>query len=167
LTNSVLAHEVIHCALLHPFRIGQRDLRQFNEAADYAINNFLQGVNEAAVTQKLPEPFPLWKGALINPGFGGMSAEEIYALIQKPTGGGGQPNPNGQGQGNSGQGNGNGQSQPGKGGQQPPPPSGQGQGQANQGQGNDDGAGDEPASSPGEFEGPPGDKAQQMEQEAR
>src|SRR5882724_7492294 len=44
--RTILAHEVLHPALLHPFRLGDRDLRIANEAADYAINNFLDKYNQ-------------------------------------------------------------------------------------------------------------------------
>src|SRR5260370_32738163 len=44
--RTILAHEVMHCALLHPFRRGERDQKRFNKAADYAINNFLDQYNQ-------------------------------------------------------------------------------------------------------------------------
>jgi predicted metal-dependent peptidase len=36
--TGVMAHEILHCALLHPFRLGTRDRMQANIAMDYAIN---------------------------------------------------------------------------------------------------------------------------------
>src|SRR5262245_25224775 len=54
--KTILAHEVLHCALLHPFRRGDRDLARFNEAADYAINNHLQAYVDAEVARKRPAP---------------------------------------------------------------------------------------------------------------
>src|SRR5262249_20793082 len=39
--EAVLAHEVLHCALGHHCRRGQRDPRLWNEAADLAINPLL------------------------------------------------------------------------------------------------------------------------------
>ncbi len=63
----VLVHEALHCAFLHHLRRGQRDALRWNVAADYAINNILA---ECGVT--------LYKGALVDPQYSGMSAEEIY-----------------------------------------------------------------------------------------
>lgn len=70
--QAVLAHEVMHCALAHHCRRGQRDLRTWNEAADYAINPIL-----------VANGFVLPKGALLEPEFAGLSAEEIYAQLLK------------------------------------------------------------------------------------
>lgn len=67
--KTLLAHEVEHCALLHPYRRGNRDLREWNEATDYVING-----NLAA------QPcFELWPGALLDAQYSGLSAETIYA----------------------------------------------------------------------------------------
>src|SRR5271157_4274071 len=41
--EGTLAHEVLHCALGHHCRRGQRDARLWNEAADLAINPILMG----------------------------------------------------------------------------------------------------------------------------
>lgn len=83
----VIAHEVGHCALLHMYRRGSRDPQQWNEAADYVINNELvkQGID-------LPE------GCLLDPQFEGLSAEVVYAKRakqsqQQPQAGGQQPQP--------------------------------------------------------------------------
>jgi predicted metal-dependent peptidase len=82
------AHETMHCALGHPWRIAGRDPRKWNHAADYAVNPIL---TESGCT--LP------KGGLNDPAFAGKSADEIYALL-----------PDGQGGGKSGKpGNGNGE----------------------------------------------------------
>jgi predicted metal-dependent peptidase len=71
--EAVLAHEVLHCALGHHCRRGQRDPRLWNEAADLAINPLL-----------VANGFSLPAGALIDPGFDNLSAEEIYArLLQR------------------------------------------------------------------------------------
>lgn len=102
----VLAHEVMHCALLHMFRRGARDAEQWNVAADYAINQVI--VDSGMV---LPD------GALLDKKFTGMSADQIYSLLpsnpQPKNGGGagqatgqfsdapsmGKPNKNGNGNG--------------------------------------------------------------------
>lgn len=64
----VLAHEVLHPALLHPWRRAGRDLREWNEACDYAIN-----------AQLIAAGFTLPAGALLDPQFDGMSAEQIFS----------------------------------------------------------------------------------------
>jgi predicted metal-dependent peptidase len=81
--EAVLAHEVLHCALGHHCRRGQRDPRLWNEAADLAINPML-----------VANGFSLPAGALIDPAFDNLGAEEIYArLLQRSSGssGGHQP----------------------------------------------------------------------------
>ncbi|MGH9568904.1 MAG: vWA domain-containing protein [Candidatus Angelobacter sp.] len=71
--EAVLAHEVLHCALGHHCRRGGRDPRLWNEAADLAINPILVG-----------NGFTLPDGALLDPAFADLSAEEIYArLLQR------------------------------------------------------------------------------------
>jgi predicted metal-dependent peptidase len=64
----VLAHEAFHCALLHFARIGARDLKEFNIAADSAINWELRRMG-----------FTLPRGVYIDDKFADMGAEEIYA----------------------------------------------------------------------------------------
>lgn len=75
----VLAHEVMHVALAHPFRRGTRDEAVWNVACDLAVNPLLLGVGV-----RLPA------GRLV-PGEGkyadlpaGKSAEEYYALLGPP-----------------------------------------------------------------------------------
>ena len=68
--EGTLAHEVLHCALGHQCRRGQRDPELWNEAADFAINPILIG-----------NGFVLPAGALIEPVFANLSAEEIYARL--------------------------------------------------------------------------------------
>jgi predicted metal-dependent peptidase len=68
----VLAHEVMHPALQHHTRRGDRDRTRWNMACDYAINPILL---DAGLT--LP------KDVLIDSRFRGMSAERIYNLIEE------------------------------------------------------------------------------------
>ena len=71
--EGTLAHEVLHCALGHQCRRGQRDPELWNEAADFAINPILIG-----------NGFMLPAGALVDPALNNLSAEEIYArLLQR------------------------------------------------------------------------------------
>ena len=68
----VLAHEVMHPALQHHTRRGNRTPARWNMACDYAINPILL---DAGLT--LP------KDVLIDNRFRGMSAERIYNLIEE------------------------------------------------------------------------------------
>ena len=70
--TGVMAHEVMHCALLHPYRRANRDAKLWNVATDYAINSELirSGL-------KLPA------NVLIDAQFDGLSADVIYARLQK------------------------------------------------------------------------------------
>jgi predicted metal-dependent peptidase len=67
----VLAHEVMHPALQHHTRRGDRDQARWNMACDYAINPIL-----------LDSGLTLPKDVLIDDRFRGMSAERIYNLIE-------------------------------------------------------------------------------------
>lgn len=107
---AVVAHEVMHCALAHHVRRGDREDKTWNDAADYAINGVLERAG-----------FELPDGVLTDPSYDGMSAEAIYTKIfrkpkQDPSGGGGKQPQGGQGRG-QGQGQGQGQQSP-QGGQQ-------------------------------------------------
>jgi predicted metal-dependent peptidase len=66
-----LAHEVMHPALHHHVRRSGRDPKRWNVACDYAINPLLV---DAGLS--LPE------GVLIDNRFRGMSAEQIYNLLE-------------------------------------------------------------------------------------
>jgi predicted metal-dependent peptidase len=68
--QGVLAHEVMHCALAHHCRRGERDGQLWNEATDYAINPIL-----------ISNGIALPKDALVNPSFTDLGAEEIYARL--------------------------------------------------------------------------------------
>jgi predicted metal-dependent peptidase len=66
-----LAHEVMHPALRHHLRRSGRDPKRWNIACDYAINPLLIDAG-----LKLPE------GVLLDERFRGMSAEQIYNLLE-------------------------------------------------------------------------------------
>ena len=68
----VLSHEVMHPALQHHTRRGDRDQARWNMACDYAINPIL-----------LDAGLSLPKDVLIDNRFRGMSAERIYNLIEE------------------------------------------------------------------------------------
>jgi len=70
--EGVLAHEVMHLALSHHCRRGERDAQLWNQATDYAVNPIL--INNGIT---LP------KDALIDPAFANLGAEDIYARIPK------------------------------------------------------------------------------------
>lgn len=71
-TSGVLCHEVLHCALMHVFRRGDREPLRWNAAADYCINMLL--LDE--YNYKLP------KDRLYDKKYKGMSAEEVYNLLE-------------------------------------------------------------------------------------
>ena len=68
--QGVTAHEVMHCAAGHHVRRGNRDLKRWNKACDFAINADL-----------IAAGFTLPAGALINKAFAGLGAEEIYKIL--------------------------------------------------------------------------------------
>ena len=71
-TEFVLAHEALHCALLHFARRQHRIKRRWDLACDFAINPLL-------VQDGLKAP----PGALYMEQFADMTAEEIYPLIDE------------------------------------------------------------------------------------
>lgn len=68
----VLAHEVLHCALLHHLRDMGRDHDLWNRACDFVINLIL-----------VEAGFTLPAGVLLDDQFKGMSAEHVYHLLKK------------------------------------------------------------------------------------
>lgn len=70
-TQFVLAHEALHCALSHFARRGHRLKHRWDIACDYAINPML---SDEGLT---PPP-----GSLMMREYRGMTAEEIYPLIE-------------------------------------------------------------------------------------
>lgn len=71
---AIMAHEVMHCALGHMYRAGNRDFYKWNVAADIAINQILR-----AEGFKLP----FTELAAEETKYPNMSAEEIYSLLEK------------------------------------------------------------------------------------
>ncbi len=67
----VLAHEALHCALSHFARRGHRIKHRWDIACDYAINPILMDEGLTAPT-----------GSLMMNEYRGMTAEEIYPLIE-------------------------------------------------------------------------------------
>lgn len=90
--QGVICHELMHSTLLHHLRRNGRDIKDWNRAADYALNPLLLDAGMA-----LPE----W--ALVDSRFNNMGAESIYNVLagEKPDDNG-QPN-QGQGSGQNGQ----------------------------------------------------------------
>lgn len=89
LIRGVLAHEVLHPALGHPWRVGHRNLRLCNIAADHVVNIFLNEYNDGFATP----PFPLPEGALCDMRFKGMAMEAIYTVLESEQVDGPDPNP--------------------------------------------------------------------------
>ncbi|MES9817589.1 MAG: VWA-like domain-containing protein [Candidatus Thiodiazotropha sp.] len=71
-TQFMLAHEALHCALSHFARRQHRNKLHWDMACDYAINPLL-------IEDKLKPP----PGSLFLPQFEGMTAEEIYPLLDE------------------------------------------------------------------------------------
>jgi predicted metal-dependent peptidase len=73
-TQFVLAHEALHCALLHFVRRQHRMKHRWDVACDHAVNPLLMADGLR------PPP-----GTLLVGGFEGMTAEEIYPYIEDDT----------------------------------------------------------------------------------
>jgi predicted metal-dependent peptidase len=95
--RGVLVHEVLHNALGHPWRKGDRDHTKCNMAMDYAINLEIDDYIHSGARLALP------KGALLDQKYRGMSWEQIYAQLPDPPkgdkGGGGKGSGDGKGNG--------------------------------------------------------------------
>ena len=70
-TKGFVGHEVGHCMFNHHTRIGNRDIDDWNIAADLTINNML-----------LDSGFTLPKGYIVEPSMKDKSTEQIYDIIQ-------------------------------------------------------------------------------------
>ena len=77
-TLSVLIHEAGHIVLAHHLRLGSRDPKRFNLAADYELNNFM-----------IKSGYVMPDGCLHNKEWDGLTAEAIYELLppDPPSGG--------------------------------------------------------------------------------
>lgn len=93
----VIAHEVLHCAMLHMSRRGGRDAEMWNEACDYVINLILRDAGFTA-----PED------VLLDDKYKGLGAEQVYARLAQQQAKKSKANP----QNSTGK---SGQGQPGKG----------------------------------------------------
>lgn len=69
--KGVLAHEVMHCALAHTTRKGERDHGLWSVAGDLVINDIL-----------FAEGFELPEGVLNDKQFSGMTTESVYEKIR-------------------------------------------------------------------------------------
>ena len=68
--KGLICHEVMHVAMLHPFRRNGRNYKKWNIACDYAINYII-----------IKSGFTLPKGALFHTKFNGLEAEVIYNML--------------------------------------------------------------------------------------
>lgn len=69
----LLAHEALHCVLMHHIRVGNRDFKLYNIAADYVINLILNEVNELEMVS----------GALLDFKFLNWATEEVYNHLKQ------------------------------------------------------------------------------------
>jgi len=133
----IICHEIMHCVWAHFARMGDRDLRKWNIATDYAINQLLENSiftssDDNPRGKKLPAIVPP-PGVLLNSAkFGGKGAEQIYEMLTP------EDMPENQGKGKGQKGNkgqpGQGQGQPGEPGEPGEGEPGQGGGQPGQGE---------------------------------
>ena len=70
--DGVILHEVLHAALLHPLRLGERDLQLWNIAADLVVNGMI--LRQSG--------FELPPGGLRDEKLEHFSVEEIYELLR-------------------------------------------------------------------------------------
>jgi predicted metal-dependent peptidase len=71
----LLLHELLHAALLHPLRLGERDPQLWNVAADIVVNGTISG----CMGIELPA------GAIVDEKLAEFSVEEVYELLRAET----------------------------------------------------------------------------------
>ena len=71
--NGLLLHEVLHMALLHIPRMGERDQHYWNVAADIVVNDLILSNTKF----KLPD------GGIVDRNFKGKSVEHVYEKVKK------------------------------------------------------------------------------------
>lgn len=76
--NWVVVHEVLHPALKHLWRQGDRQHEKWNYACDYAIHDIMKQFVDNASNSQLKEKLKMPKSALYDKRFENKSAEEIY-----------------------------------------------------------------------------------------
>ncbi|AQW88738.1 hypothetical protein pEaSNUABM50_00209 [Erwinia phage pEa_SNUABM_50] len=77
---AAICHEILHCAYNHFLRRGARNPKKWNQAADYAINQIINR------DKKMGEIKKSW---LFKAEYDGMTAEEIYNILEEQDGNGG------------------------------------------------------------------------------
>ena len=80
--DGVMLHEVLHAALLHVPRRGDKDAKLWNIAADYVVNGAL-----------FQSGFQLPEGVLRDEALEKFSVEEVYAILERQGGNPDLPNP--------------------------------------------------------------------------
>lgn len=142
-------HNILHCALIHPWRRTVRDKDMWGQACDYAINPMVK------------EYFQLPDDALTDPKYTNLPSERIYDLLEQQP----QQPKSGKGKGQGGKGNQKGQGQGGGKGDKDEDQDGQGQqpgGMTDPDEGDGDGQGDQEGDGDGD-----GDGDSEAEQNAR
>jgi len=89
-TKTLLAHEVLHVALLHLIRKGERDMKGWNIASDIIVNNLLV-LNEFVFTGEMSHVLLPKYNSIDFLGFvigelDKKSSEEVYSLLQNKFG---------------------------------------------------------------------------------
>ena len=78
-----VVHEIAHCAFLHVFRCGNRNMRTWNQACDFAINPMIESAGLTLPREiKDDSGTVIFSGPCIDPKYAGMSAEAIYAKLR-------------------------------------------------------------------------------------
>jgi len=93
----VILHEIMHNTLFHFDRVGSRDPKMWNYAADYAVNYMLDDMCKTTQLIKRPD----W--VLFDLKYADMSTEQIYEDLAKNSKGQGRPGQGGNGGPGSGQ----------------------------------------------------------------
>ena len=105
----IIVHEIMHAALKHIWRRGNRDQKKWNYACDYAIHSIMQQYVKYAADQAMNraskgdprQVLTMPKNCLYDEKYDNLAAEQIYDLLPKDYDKKNNNGDNGNGQGNS------------------------------------------------------------------
>ncbi len=84
-TTALVLHEILHCALGHLWRRGERDADRWNVACDHVVNLTIKAAR-LRIAGNVIEPRADW---LCDVRYAGLTAEQVYARLPDDAGRGG------------------------------------------------------------------------------
>lgn len=76
----IILHEVMHCALRHPFRRNGRDAKLWAQAIDHVTNLAL--LDDPEIAKLRPREESMATAGLADPRFAGLAAEQVFTILK-------------------------------------------------------------------------------------